>query len=73
MVKKKFENFENEIEEMCNIESVRNLCLLIEENDKDTLVYKTPRIRKKHWERPYFFKIQKKDLIRFIKAHNGEC
>ena len=72
-IKKKFENFENEIEEMCNIESVRNLCLLIEENDKDTLVYKTPRIRKKHWERPYFFKIQKKDLIRFIKAHNGEC
>ena len=65
-IKKCFENVNNEFDENCNIESSRNLCLLIEENDKDTLVYKVPTRRKKSWERPYYFKVNKKDLIRFI-------
>lgn len=69
-IKKRFENIENKIEENCNIESVRNLCLFIEENGKDTLVYKIPICRKKNWERPYYFKTNKRDLIRFIQKQN---
>ena len=66
-IKKCFENINDEVVEDCTIESISNLCLLIEENDKDTLVYKIPISRKKNWERPYYFKVNKKDLIRFIQ------
>ena len=66
-IKKCFENDESDKD--CNIESVKNLCLLIEENDKDTLTYKIPIRRKKSWERPYYFKVNKKDLIRFIAKY----
>lgn len=66
-IKKCFENENNEFDENCNIEMIRNLCLLIEENDKDTLVYKVPISRKKSWERPYYFKVNKKSLIRFVQ------
>ena len=67
IIKKCFENMENKIVLNCDIEYVRNMCLLIEENDKDTLVYKIPICRKKNWERPYYFKVNRKDLIRFIQ------
>ncbi len=66
-IKKYFENINNKIIDDCTIETISNLCLLIEENDKDTLVYKIPISRKKNWERPYYFKANKKDLIRFIQ------
>ncbi|NLE05567.1 MAG: hypothetical protein GX638_12310 [Crenarchaeota archaeon] len=66
-IKKYFENMDNEIIEECTIESISNLCLLIEESNIDTLVYKIPITRKKSWERPYYFKINKNDIIKFIK------
>ena len=66
-IKKYFENINNEVVEDCTIESISNLCFLIEETDKDTLIYKIPISRKKNWERPYYFKVNKKDLIRFIQ------
>lgn len=66
-IKKRFESIDNIMEETCSMECVRNLCLLIEETGKDTLIYKVPVARKKNWERPYYFKVNKKDLIRFIQ------
>ena len=66
-IKKYFENVDNEIKEKCNIDFVKNLCLFIEENEKDTLVYKIPKSRRNDYERPYYFKVNKKDLIKFIK------
>ena len=68
-IKKFFENINNEITEECTIESISNLCLFIEENGGDTLVYKTPICRKKNWERPYYFKVNKRNLIRFINGN----
>lgn len=67
-IKKCFENIDNEIVKECTIEAMSNLCLLIEEDGKDTLIYKIPIARKKYWERPHYFKVSKKDLIRFIQA-----
>lgn len=66
-IKKRFENISNEVVDEFTNESISNLCLLIEENYKNTLVYKIPICRKKSWERPYYFKVNKKDLIRFIQ------
>ena len=62
-----FESENDMLKENFKIEMVKNLCLLIEENGKESLIYKIPIIRKKNWERPYYFKVTKKDLIAFIK------
>ena len=66
-IKKCFESILDEMEQDCKLEFVKNLCLVIEEEGKESLVYKIPRQRKKRWERPYYFKVNKKDLIRFIQ------
>lgn len=68
LIKKSFENQENVIEDsITEIELIQNLCLIIEEDEKETLIYKIPMSRKKNWERPYYFKVTKKQLIDFIK------
>ena len=66
-IKKCFESILDEMEQVCKLEFVKNLCLVIEEEGKESLVYKIPRQRKECWERPYYFKVNKKDLIRFIQ------
>ncbi len=66
-IKKCFENVKDEIVEDCAIEDINKLCLYIEEKNKDTLEYKIPICRKKSWERPHYFKVNKKELIRFIQ------
>lgn len=43
------------------------LCLHILEKNKKSKTYKIPIIRRKFWERPYYFDISKKELIDFIK------
>ena len=43
------------------------LCLHISEKNKESKTYKIPIIRRKFWERPYYFDISKKKLINFIK------
>lgn len=43
------------------------LCLNIFEKNKYSKTYKIPIIRKKFWERPYYFDISKNKLINFIK------
>lgn len=55
------------LKENFKIEMDKNLCLLIEENGKESLIYKIPIIRKKNWERPYYFKVTKKDLLPLLK------
>ena len=69
-IKKFFESENDMLKENFKIEMVKNLCLLIEENGKESLIYKIPIIRKKNWERPYYFKVTKKDLIAFIKNNS---
>lgn len=69
-IKECYENVNKEIVDECPIASIKNLCLLIEENNKDTLVYKIPKTIIKRWERPYCFKIKKKNLIKFIEKYN---
>ena len=43
------------------------LCLHISENNKESKIYKIPIVRRKFWERPYYFDISKKKLIDFMK------
>lgn len=69
-IKKCYENVNNEIVDNCSAKSIKNLCLYIEENNKKTLVYKIPITIIKCWERPYRFKIKKKNLIKFIEKYN---
>lgn len=59
----------NEVAKNCSIDSAKNLCFFIEENNKKTLIYKIPKKRKEVWERPYYFEIKKRNLIRFIKSN----
>lgn len=70
-IMKCFENIEDEIVEICDVEFSKNLCILIDENNKDTLVYKISISRKECWERPYYFKINKKSLIKFIQKESN--
>ena len=67
------ENINNEVTEECSVELIKNLCFLIEENDKKPLLYKIPIARKEYWERPYYFKIKKKDLINYIAKFSEKC
>lgn len=43
------------------------LCLHISETNKKSKTYKIPITRREFWERPYYFNISKKKLIKFIK------
>ena len=66
-IKKNFENTKNGVVENCDIESAKNLNILIEENGEHSVIFRSPKTRKKHWERPYYFNINKRDLINSIK------
>jgi len=55
------------------IDLVKNLCLIIEEDDKAALYYKIPISRKNIRERPYYFKLTKRQLISFIRRHNDRA
>lgn len=66
-IRKVFECENDILKENFKIEMVKELCLLIEETGKESLVYKIPISRKENWERPYYFKVTKNDLIAFIK------
>jgi hypothetical protein len=70
-IKKGFENEKNVIKYFIEkMELIRNLCFIIEEEGKETLIYKVPISRKESWERPYYFKVKKKDLLNFIRKES---
>lgn len=63
-VSKHFETKDGLIsKEMPKFEHIKNLCLVFEESEKETLNFKVPPSQKKHWERPYYFPIRKKQLV----------
>lgn len=65
---KRFENQEGETNErISRIEQIKNVCLFIEESGREPLIYKVPLSRKECWERPYYFKVTKRNLLKFIK------
>ena len=68
-IKKYFENMNNELVEKDSIENIKDLCLLIEDSNMNTYIYRVPMTRKKVWERPYYFDVKKKDIIKFIKEN----
>ncbi len=61
--------FENKISK---IDLVKSLCLIIEENDKATSYNEIPVSKKSSWERPYYFKLTKKQLIKFIRRNSDK-
>ena len=68
----RFQAWENEkqgeiIENNFSLNDDVILCLHISEKNKESKTYKIPIIRRKFWERPYYFDISKKKLINFIK------
>ncbi len=70
-IKKYFEDQNNKrLEQICEFDFIEYLCLVIEESEKEPLIYKAPIRRKKMWERPYYFNLTKKELIKFIKKIN---
>lgn len=68
-IKKYFETKDNELKEYSPMEQVKHLCLLINENGKTTLHFKVPVSRSEFWERPWYFTVNKKELINFISQH----
>lgn len=66
-IKKSYEvknkGISKDITDICEID---NLCLTIFLNNIEVAVFKSPILQKKVWERPYYFKINKHDLINFI-------
>ena len=68
-IKKYFENKNKELVDVnFDFESVANLCLVIEQKN-NTLFYRVPLSRKEKWERPYYFKVKKRELIKYIKKN----
>ncbi|MBE6635884.1 MAG: hypothetical protein E7617_06790 [Ruminococcaceae bacterium] len=49
------------------------LCLHISEKNKELKTNEIPISREKYWERPYYFDISKKSLIRFIESPDTYC
>jgi hypothetical protein len=47
------------------IENITNLCIFIK-IDEAAVTYKVPISRKNVYERPYYFKLSKKEIIKFI-------
>lgn len=67
-IKKKYETKENEyIDRIDSLDNIQNLCLLVYKNDKDVVISKFPLMRKNNWERPYYFKVNKKEIIKSIE------
>ena len=74
-ITKTFDHQENAMKDTSlKIEQIQNLCLIIEENGKESLIYQIPIRRKKNWERPCYFRVTKKQVLDFInqKAHQGK-
>lgn len=69
-IKKTYETKENKyIDEIDSLDNIKNLCLRVHKNDKTIIITKFPLIRKKNWERPYYFKINKKEFMKSIRKH----
>ncbi len=71
-IKKCFKNTNDEVVKDYTMEPISYLCLVIEQNDMDTLVYRISIARKKSWGRPYYFNVNKRDLINFINNKGRE-
>lgn len=54
------------LDKVDRIEDVQNLYLTGYDDGKELFIYKIPMGRKSSWERPYFFKIAEKKLIKSI-------
>lgn len=66
-IKKIYETNEGEFVDRINlIEDIQNLCLSVCKDDKEIGIFKLPLIRMNSWERPYYFKIYKGEIIRSI-------
>ena len=48
------------------LEDIQNFCLFIYVNDKEIFVSKFSLLRKKSWERPYYFKINAKEVVEYL-------
>ena len=67
-ISKYYENEDGLINsKITKMEEVKNLCIIINNNDARPICYKIPITRSKVYTRPYFFKVNKKQLIAFIK------
>ena len=54
------------LDRISKIEQIKKILFTIEESEKEPLIYEIPICRKTQWERPYYFKIRKKQIIDFI-------
>lgn len=67
-IKKQFETkFSGVIEKTNDLEDVENLQLMIFANGKRLVTLLIPKLRMKKWERPYHFKISKRQIVKAIK------
>lgn len=67
-ITKFFENNDGDILREANqIDLIANLCLVIEEEGKESMTIKTPLRRRKIWERPYYFSLTKEQLLKHFK------
>ena len=67
-IEKLFETQDNELVDRCIIdETVKNLVLKIIDENEGYITYKVPISRENMWERPYYFKLKKRKLIKFIE------
>ena len=65
--KKTFETKENKyVDKVIKLEDIQNFCLFIYVNDKEIFVSKFSLLRKKSWERPYYFKINAKEVVEYL-------
>ncbi len=67
-IEKLFETQNNELVDRCIIdETVKNLVLKIKDEDEGYMIYNVPISRRDKYERPYYFDLKKRKLIKFIK------
>lgn len=66
--KKLFETKENKyIDKVSQWEDIQNFCLFIYMNNKELFVSKFPLLRKNSWERPYYFKINAREIVKSLE------
>ncbi len=63
-----FETKEGKIVKVCDLKDAKNMCLLIEEDERDSMLFPIPIIQLKELAKPYEFQLNKKDLIQFIET-----
>ena len=69
-IKRGFETIDGVITDRIeSLDNIRNLCLLINIPGKELLVLKEPMRKKKIWERPFYFKVSKRKIIKSIKKY----